>query len=52
MNFWRSTNSAVQKLYYEQFIVFGVNSKFHQFNTKRLLRMRKFLSQYNQLSVY
>ena len=40
MDFWRTTSPAVQKLYYEQFIVFGVNSKYHQFNTKRLLRMR------------
>ena len=42
MDFWRSANPAVQKLYYEQFIVFGVHSKFHQFNIKRLLRMRRF----------
>ena len=41
MEFWRSAEPAVQKLYYEQFIVFGLHSKFHQFNTKRLLRMRK-----------
>ena len=41
MDFWRTSNPAVQKLYYEQFIVFGVHSKYHQFNTKRLLRMRK-----------
>ena len=42
MDFWRSTDPAVQKVYYEQFVVFGVHSKFHQFNTKRLLRMRRF----------
>ena len=41
MEFWRSAEAAVQKLYYEQFIVFGSHSKFHQFNTKRLLRMRR-----------
>lgn len=41
MEYWRSTDPAVQKLYYEQFVVFGVHSKFHQFNTKRLLRMRR-----------
>lgn len=40
MDFWRSAEPAIQKLYYEQFIVFGLHSKFHQFNTKRLLRMR------------
>lgn len=37
---WRSTAPSVQKLYYEQFTVFGVHSKYHQFNTKRLMRMR------------
>lgn len=46
MDFWRSAEPAVQKLYYEQFIVFGLHSKFHQFNTKRLLRMRKTISSY------
>jgi len=30
-------------LYYKQFIVFGVESKFHHFNSRRLLRMRKLL---------
>lgn len=44
MEYWRSTDPAVQKLYYEQFLVFGVHSKFHQFNTKRLLRMRRSLA--------
>lgn len=37
---WRSAAPAVQKLYYEQFTDFGVNSKYHVFNTKRLSRMR------------
>lgn len=37
---WRSAAPAVQKMYYEQFTAFGINSKFHQFNTKRLSRMR------------
>ena len=41
MQFWRSAEPAVQKFYYEQFVVFGIQSKFHQFNTKRLLRMRR-----------
>lgn len=39
-DFWRSAAPAVQKLYYEQFTDFGVNSKYHVFNTKRLSRMR------------
>ena len=43
MEFWRCAETAVQRLYYEQFIVFGLQSKFHQFNTKRLLRMRRVL---------
>ncbi|TVY75838.1 Beige protein-like protein, partial [Lachnellula suecica] len=37
---WRKTAPITQRLYYKQFITFGVNSKFHQFNSKRLLRMR------------
>lgn len=44
MDFWRSAEPKVQKLYYEQFMMFGLHSKFHQFNTKRLLRMRRILS--------
>ena len=47
MDFWRSAEPAVQKLYYEQFIVFGLHSKFHQFNTKRLLRMRRISLSYD-----
>jgi hypothetical protein len=38
---WRKTASITQRLYYRQFITFGVNSKFHQFNSRRLFRMRK-----------
>lgn len=41
MNYWRSAEPSVQKLYYEQFVVFGTRSKFHVFNMKRLSRMRK-----------
>ena len=37
---WRSAAPSVQKLYYDQFTAFGVRSKYHQFNTKRLSRMR------------
>lgn len=37
---WRTNTPLVQKLYYKQFEVFGVSSKYHQFNTKRLSRMR------------
>jgi len=42
MEYWRSAEPLVQKLYYEQFIVFGLRSKYHVFNTKRLSRMRRF----------
>lgn len=38
---WRKTAAITQKLYYKQFITFGVKSKFHQFNSRRLFRMRK-----------
>lgn len=38
---WRTNAPLVQKLYYEQFKTFSVSSKYHQFNTKRLSRMRK-----------
>ncbi|TAQ86218.1 hypothetical protein B7494_g5457 [Chlorociboria aeruginascens] len=37
---WRKTAPITQKLYYKQFIVFGVDSKHHQFNSERLFRMR------------
>ena len=39
---WRTTEPTVQKLYYEQFIVFGIRSKYHLFNMKRLSRMRQY----------
>ena len=38
---WRNAEREVQKLYYDQFIVFGSRSKFYHFNAKRLSRMRK-----------
>lgn len=37
---WRSVASPVQMLYYKQFSVLGVSSKYHRFNAKRLSRMR------------
>ena len=37
---WRSVAPPVQMLYYKQFSVFGVSSKYHRFNAKRLSRMR------------
>ena len=41
MGFWRSCSSEVQKLYYEQFLIFSSRSKYRHFNLRRLLRMRK-----------
>ena len=38
---WRNAEPHAQRLYYEQFVTFGSRSKFHQFNAKRLARMRK-----------
>ncbi len=37
---WRSVAPSVQRLYYKQFTIFGVGSKYHRFNAKRLSRMR------------
>ncbi|KAM7222868.1 beige protein 1 [Rhypophila decipiens] len=37
---WRRSASITQELYYKQFVTFAVKSKHHQFNSRRLLRMR------------
>lgn len=37
---WRKSAPITQELYYKQFVTFAVKSKHHQFNSKRLLRMR------------
>lgn len=37
---WRNAGVSVQRLYYEQFVVFGIKSHHHRFNSKRLARMR------------
>jgi hypothetical protein len=39
---WRKTAVITQKLYYKQFIIFGVRSKYHVFNSRRLRVMRKY----------
>jgi beige protein homolog 1 len=39
---WRKSSSRTQELYYKQFSTFAVNSKYHNFNTRRLLRMRTY----------
>ncbi|KAK7734740.1 Beige protein-like 1 [Cytospora paraplurivora] len=38
---WRKAATMTQELYYRQFVTFAVNSKFHEFNSRRLQRMRK-----------
>ncbi|KAI2619611.1 beach-domain-containing protein [Hypoxylon sp. NC1633] len=37
---WRRCGPLVQELYYKQFVSFAVMSKYHQYNNRRLLRMR------------
>ncbi|KAL9027549.1 MAG: hypothetical protein Q9196_003942 [Gyalolechia fulgens] len=39
-DYWRSMPVKVQILYYDQFIVFGLRSKYRSFNAKRLSKMR------------
>ena len=37
---WRQAAVPVQKLYFQQFITFSVDSENHRFNSRRLVRMR------------
>ncbi|KAJ2900346.1 beige beach domain-containing protein [Zalerion maritima] len=37
---WRKSARQTQELYYKQFTTFAVKSKYHDFNARRLLRMR------------
>lgn len=39
---WRKCAPIVQELYYKQFVTFAVMSKYHEYNHRRLLRMRKY----------
>lgn len=39
---WRKSAPITQELYYKQFVTFAVNSKFHEFNSRRLQRMRQY----------
>ena len=41
LDMWRNSSIKVQKLYYEQFTTFSIRSKYHNFNAKRLGRMRQ-----------
>lgn len=38
---WRRSATIVQELYYKQFITFAAQSKYHQYNNRRLIRMRE-----------
>ena len=40
LDLWRLSTPKVQRLYYEQFETFVLGSKYHNFNAKRLARMR------------
>ena len=40
LDLWRLSSPSVQRRYFEQFETFVVGSKYHNFNTKRLARMR------------
>jgi len=40
---WRTADIETQKEYFAQFIMFTSGSKYHHFNSKRLVRMREFL---------
>jgi beige protein homolog 1 len=42
LDIWRKAAPITQELYYKQFVTFAVKSKHHQFNCRRILRMRKF----------
>ncbi|KAG6015972.1 hypothetical protein E4U54_002612 [Claviceps lovelessii] len=39
LDIWRRSAPRVQELYYKQFLTFSVNSKHHEFNSRRLTRM-------------
>jgi hypothetical protein len=38
---WRKGAQRTQTLYYNQFVTFAVKSKYHEFNSRRLMRMSK-----------
>ena len=40
---WRKAAPITQELYYRQFVTFAVKSKYHQFNSRRLVRMRTYI---------
>ncbi|KAF4587193.1 beige/BEACH domain protein [Ophiocordyceps camponoti-floridani] len=40
LDIWRRAAHRTQELFYKQFVTFAVNSKHHEFNNRRLIRMR------------
>lgn len=40
LDLWRKSAPRIQELYYKQFVTFAVNSKHHEFNSRRLIRVR------------
>jgi hypothetical protein len=45
LDIWRKSAPRIQELYYKQFVTFAVKSKHREFNSRRLIRMRKFILQ-------
>lgn len=41
LDIWRKSAPRIQELYYKQFVTFAIKSKYHGFNSRRLIRMRK-----------
>lgn len=41
LDLWRRSAPRIQELYYKQFVTFASKSKYHEFNRRRLIRMRK-----------
>lgn len=39
LDIWRKSAPRIQELYYKQFVTFAVKSKYHEFNSRRLIRM-------------
>lgn len=42
LDIWRRSAPRTQEMFYRQFVTFAVNTKHHDFNSRRLIRMRMF----------
>ncbi|KAI6781909.1 Beige protein-like protein [Emericellopsis cladophorae] len=40
LDIWRKSAPRIQEMYYKQFVTFAVSTKYHEFNRRRLVRMR------------